>query len=474
MSHYQSFPDSQGASRSLEKLKALRLPELKGKSFLDVGCNEGFFCGFAEYVGARRSVGIDHSKVFIDHARERFPGCEFYHQSWDHIPGKPFDVILLASAIHYAEDQPALIRHLVEHLSEDGILVIELGIVSSPKADWFKIQRGIDERYFASMPMLGMILEPYAWKWLGPSVDQAGDPVKRHVIHVSRRKPLVYLLMMPPGYGKSSISTRAFASGMVPVVSGDGILLQMTKSKDFGTPRLRKLVAETFTPFTIDQTVKAIFKDGLEADLVDAWIQASGGNDFAMEGYIPEKAQNKVRQELKRRGYLPVELTWDQPGLLPMSSTEAERRAMDYFASLPSNDGGHQEGPENGFMPCGFVEDIQTSTETIEITGWAFDTRGRQPPSLIVQIGQAIHFVDNPDQIYRRDVCEAHRLPGPFVGFRLQLDFKDFSLESAPRLDDVKVMLPSGLPLNISRRLQNLKQNTGDAVNPDRARVNDG
>ena len=66
---YQTFGDAKGGSRSAEKLKALRLSllrnrhdetrPLKGLSVLDIGCNEGFFCGEALRQGARRVVGID-------------------------------------------------------------------------------------------------------------------------------------------------------------------------------------------------------------------------------------------------------------------------------------------------------------------------------------------------------------------------------------------------------------------------------
>jgi hypothetical protein len=54
MTQYQSFPGVKGASESLAKLRALRLPSLQGKRFLDVGCNEGFFCGYARFDGAVR------------------------------------------------------------------------------------------------------------------------------------------------------------------------------------------------------------------------------------------------------------------------------------------------------------------------------------------------------------------------------------------------------------------------------------
>ena len=182
MAQYQTFPDAAGDSRTQEKLEALKLPDLTGRSFLDVGCNEGFFCGFAKFLGAQRSIGLDHSKLFIERARQRFPDCEFRHQGWEHLPKGPFDVILLASALHYAEDQPGLVHRLVEKLLPDGVLVLEMGIVSSPENAWLEVERGIDRRTFPTMAKLREILDGYAWKWMGKSVPQDGDPVEGAVL----------------------------------------------------------------------------------------------------------------------------------------------------------------------------------------------------------------------------------------------------------------------------------------------------
>ena len=101
----------------------------------------GFFCGYARFQGASRSVGVDNTRLFVDRARQRFPDCEFHLTGWDSLPDGTFDVILLASALHYADDQPALIHRLVEKLSPDGVLVLELGIYSSGKPEWVKVQR---------------------------------------------------------------------------------------------------------------------------------------------------------------------------------------------------------------------------------------------------------------------------------------------------------------------------------------------
>ena len=121
MTQYQSFPDATGSSKSLEKLQALRLPPLAGKSFLDVGCNEGFFCGFAQHEGATKVVGIDGNQTCIDRAKHRFPELSFYQQSWDDPIEGEFDVILLASALHYAKDQAELIQKLINQLTPTGV-----------------------------------------------------------------------------------------------------------------------------------------------------------------------------------------------------------------------------------------------------------------------------------------------------------------------------------------------------------------
>src|SRR3546814_16135384 len=109
-------------------------------------------------------------------------------------------------------------HRLVERLTPNGVLVLELGIASSEKSEWIRIRRGIDERYFPSMPKMREVLVDYAWKWMGRSVTPDGDPVGRHVIHVSRRRPGAQLLLQPPGYGKSSPATQHFLpSGSVGV-----------------------------------------------------------------------------------------------------------------------------------------------------------------------------------------------------------------------------------------------------------------
>ena len=60
MTQYQSFPGVKGSSESLAKLRALRLPSLQDKRFLDVACTEGFFCAYARFDVSAEVCGKRH------------------------------------------------------------------------------------------------------------------------------------------------------------------------------------------------------------------------------------------------------------------------------------------------------------------------------------------------------------------------------------------------------------------------------
>lgn len=414
---YQSFPDAAGDSRTLDKLKALRLPGLEGRSFLDVGCNEGFFCGFARFQGAKRAVGVDSSALFIERARERFPECEFHQQGWEHLPEGQFDVILLASALHYADDQPALVRALVERLSPDGTLVLELGIVSSRKAEWTRVKRGIDEREFPSMPMLREMLAGYAWKWMGPSVSQDGDPVARHVVHISRRRPVAYLLMQPPGYGKSSLASGLFPGAGVAVVSGDQVLGQVAKGQGGGgvSKKLVEAVTEDYSPFRLDQTIDRIFDRGLGADLVALWLSGVEGGDVALDAYVPASHHREIEGLLDARGYLPVRLEWDRVGPAPLPEAAVAQAADAFYLSLL---GEPADGGEARWQPIGYVDELGLADDQLVVRGWAIDAHGALPRELCVRLGRRSLEVMTVERQLRPDVQRHLGLPHALVGYR--------------------------------------------------------
>ncbi len=425
MPQYQSFPDARGDSRTFDKLMALRLPALQGRSFLDVGCNEGFFCGFAHFCGATRAVGLDRSRGAIERAHLRFPDCEFHCQSWDCLPDGPFDVILLASALHYAEDQPALLHRLVDRLGRDGVLVLELGLVSSQKSEWVKVTRGSDERWFPSLMKLREILAPYASKWQGPSVAQTGDPVPRHVVHVSRRHPVAYLLMKPPGEGKTSLASKLFAPASIPLVSGDLQMLCLARGEIEAPAALREAVARDFSRLAIDKTIERVFEQGLGRELVATWLAASGDGDFAFDGYVPAEQQERVRQYLVEAGYLPVVLDWNRPGQPRMDERMLARKAKTFYRSLRKQ--GAPVLPDNHAVADavsaeGYVDKVKVAGGRLVISGWARDADGKLPGTLTIRLKGRIVTCTDFEVVARPDVGKHLDAPHDRLGFCIDRD----------------------------------------------------
>jgi len=452
MAQYQSFPHAAGDSHTLDKLKALKLPDLEGASFLDVGCNEGFFCGFARFQGAARVVGIDHSAQFIARARKRFPDCEFHCQGWEALPDGEFDVILLASALHYAEDQPALIQTLVNKLSLDGVLVLELGIVSARKPTWERVKRGIDERVFPSMDMLRQVLAGYAWKWMGPSVPQQGDPVARHVVHISRRRPMAYLLMQPPGYGKSSIATALFPPAGVPVVSGDDQVARIGKGDIQVSEQLRKAVAEDYSPFELDRIIRAVFEQGMGPELVDLWLAGAGEGDVAFDVYVPSEHHASVERLLQARGYLPVRLGWDRVGAAPMPDTVLAKCAERFYLSMLQPADGETTGDEERqFDPAGFVDEIYVEAGHLVIRGWAVDKQGALPERMGAKLGRRELQVNAVEKQMRPDVQKHLGLPHALVGYRMSVVAPQ--VRTASDVGGLQVCVPGGITFTLAGNL---------------------
>ncbi|HEX5961180.1 MAG TPA: methyltransferase domain-containing protein [Rhodanobacteraceae bacterium] len=462
MAQYQSFPDASGDSRTLEKLKSLQLPDLNGRTFLDVGCNEGFFCGFAKFAGASRAVGVDNNDEFLRRARARFPDCEFLVQGWDRLPDGMFDVILLASALHYADDQPALIRRLVDALAPGGVLVVELGIFRSDKPEWITVKRGIDQRQFPTMPLLASLLDDYAWKWVGPSVRQSGDPVPRHVVHVSRRHPLAYLLLQPPASGKTSIARHLFPAAGVKVVSGDAVLLDIALGKSRVPEKLRKAVQAKYSALAADQTVRRIFEKGHAAALVQAWLATVDGGDLAIDAFVPAEYHAQVEAALADAGYLPVQLDWKRPALPLMGSHALASQADAFYRSL----GEAEPPPSMTFADAagaaGYVDAVVAAPGAIEIRGWAIDENGVFPSQLVVGVGADRIIVDTGTARVREDVKRHLKCTHAQLGYSITLQGAEVQSLAELGRRGFTVSLVSGRPLRVALSVQKALANAGN------------
>ena len=417
---YQSFPDAPGDSESLNKLKALRLPELLDKRFLDLGCNEGFFCAFASFAGASRVVGLDASADYVERARRRMPGLEFLHQSWDTLPAGPFDVVLLASALHYARDQAALIDSVMKVLSPTGTLVLELGVAPGNESAWVEVQRGSDKRLFATWPKLREVLAPYAWKLVSESTLQKGDPTPRYVLHINARKPVAYLLMEPGGFGKSTLCRELFMPAGVPVVSGDACMGDMAAGRLSADPALLAVVQANFSSATIDDTMRAVLAAGMLPALAKVWLDQTKGQTFALDASLATKHHAFVIEFFKEHGFMVVNLDWERPGAPLQLIPQINAMADACYAEL-LNPPGVTAPPMPVTGTLGAVVKLQVNPTLFEITGWAVHENGRMPAVIEVQVGDSRTLVTEFERVARPQVQSRLNLPHALYGFRIRL-----------------------------------------------------
>jgi SAM-dependent methyltransferase len=132
-------------SDSDAKFRALDLPDLAGKTVLDLGCNAGYMTFKALELGARVAVGVDWDEGFIETACairdeiRRRPEAIFFRSEALHFLlelRSSFDIIICASIGHYL-DLPGVLRALETKRPE--LLAIEIPYV--PGSDELHVSR---------------------------------------------------------------------------------------------------------------------------------------------------------------------------------------------------------------------------------------------------------------------------------------------------------------------------------------------
>ena len=100
------------------------LPNLEGKSILDIGCGAGALAKYCVDNGASKVVGVDISNKMIQKAKN-----ENHHEKIEYIctpiedlelSNQTFDIIVSSLAIHYVEDYPKLIENVRDLLTVNG------------------------------------------------------------------------------------------------------------------------------------------------------------------------------------------------------------------------------------------------------------------------------------------------------------------------------------------------------------------
>ncbi len=116
------------------------LPDLDGKSVLDLGCGFGENCETYRKLGAREVLGIDLSEKMLAVARAEHSGSGIAYRRMDMTEiaslNRQFDVVVSSLAIHYIRDYASLLRDICSCLAPQGIFLYsqEHPLVTAPQA----------------------------------------------------------------------------------------------------------------------------------------------------------------------------------------------------------------------------------------------------------------------------------------------------------------------------------------------------
>jgi SAM-dependent methyltransferase len=79
-------------------------------------------------------VGIDAAESVFRVRGGGFPDAEFRCRSWWELPEESFDVVLMASGLHYERNSLGLCRRIAAHLAPGGMFVLERSPICDLKA----------------------------------------------------------------------------------------------------------------------------------------------------------------------------------------------------------------------------------------------------------------------------------------------------------------------------------------------------
>jgi SAM-dependent methyltransferase len=300
---YQSHsPGEKGMVDSQRRLERLQIPaDLRGKSVLDIGCNEGFFCNVAATRGARRVVGLEISESALRTARELYgsAGIEFIRQSWGSLPEGPFDLVIWSSAMHYELDPLSVLRNVSHSLGPDGLFILECGAVSSNSKEMVLVQRWDGSLWYPTRPFLEeYLLDGFAFRQVADAETVGNDPVPRIVYHCRRPRPIVIILRGPTKTGKSS-TARALYPAATKVVGLDLFISRMMTA-DHSHTNLQKYIKAKKTRTNLTEVYDGIDASGLTDEYTSLLQKAVAQTDrvVIIEGYLTDLQTESLRRKL--------------------------------------------------------------------------------------------------------------------------------------------------------------------------------
>ena len=149
---YQKIREKGDNANVLFEIPALLslLPDLSGKSLLDLGCGYGEHCKMFINMGAKSVVGVDISEKMLEvaHRENSDPKITYLNipiEDIDRLDGQ-FDVVISSLAIHYVEAFAEVVKKIYDKINTDGVFVFSqehpIGTACSSGNRWTKDESG--------------------------------------------------------------------------------------------------------------------------------------------------------------------------------------------------------------------------------------------------------------------------------------------------------------------------------------------
>lgn len=278
------------------ELTRLAIPPLLNKSFLEIGCGEGFFCGYAYFEGASKIIGLDKNEDNLAIAKSRFPYCIFLNHSVNLAKiiasEEKFDVILCSTS----SDELQLEAHLpllMKCLNQNGTLIAKSAFSTSP------------DKLFAD----------YVYKSMSESVFRSKDQTPLCIYHVKNRLPYAVLLMGKSGSGKSTATRQLFPG--LSVIRGDEVMRELADldphSLDGKFNYLGQICSGPDNKLTVGGIMIEIFNSAAGKEYACLIADLAEHKDFVYDGVIHENFRHVFVAQLTALGYQVLTLETPDP-----------------------------------------------------------------------------------------------------------------------------------------------------------------
>lgn len=126
---YMKIREKEDNANDLFEIPALLtlLPDLSGKSLLDLGCGYGEHCKMFINMGAANVVGVDISEKMLEvaHRANSVPKITYLNIPIEDIDKleEQFDVVVSSLAIHYVESFAEVVKKIYDKMNTGGVFV---------------------------------------------------------------------------------------------------------------------------------------------------------------------------------------------------------------------------------------------------------------------------------------------------------------------------------------------------------------